>query len=242
MVGVTVAAVAPPLALAFGVSSGATAKGLVTATIGGVLISLFSGASFQRSGLTGAMAAILLTGRQVRDAGILIGCFFAGIILVIAGILELGRIIYFIPSSVITGFTSEIAIIIPLGQLDNFFGVTREGGLAILKVLSYFTKDFHSNFYVVGIGAAVILIMVIWLKNGTISCPLLGVPVLSIAALAMMESLHCGTSAGKMKKKRSLRTGNWRLKASAILSLLCLAECRPLTYPVSRPCWSWPAI
>ena len=143
MVGVTVAAVAPPLALAFGVSSGATAKGLVTATIGGVLISLFSGASFQRSGLTGAMAAILLTGRQVRDAGILIGCFFAGIILVIAGILELGRIIYFIPSSVITGFTSEIAIIIPLGQLDNFFGVTREGGLAILKVLSYFTKNFH---------------------------------------------------------------------------------------------------
>lgn len=167
MAGVTVAAVALPLALAFGVSSGATAAaGLVTAIIGGVLISALSGASFQISGPTGAMAAILLTlAAKYGMQGILIACFFAGIILVIAGILKLGRVIYLIPSSVITGFTSGIAIIIALGQLDNFFGVTSEGDLAILKVLSYFTKGFDPNFYAVGIGAAVILIMVIWPKK-----------------------------------------------------------------------------
>ena len=62
MSGITVAAVALPLALAFGVSSGATAAaGLVTAIIGGIIISVFSGASFQISGPTGAMTAILVT-------------------------------------------------------------------------------------------------------------------------------------------------------------------------------------
>ena len=56
LAGLTVCAVALPLALAFGVSSGATAAaGLVTAIIAGIVISLLSGASFQISGPTGAM-------------------------------------------------------------------------------------------------------------------------------------------------------------------------------------------
>ena len=62
MSGITVAAVALPLALAFGVSSGATAaSGLVTAILGGIIISMFSGASFQISGPSVAMSAILIT-------------------------------------------------------------------------------------------------------------------------------------------------------------------------------------
>ena len=167
MAGITVAAVALPLALAFGVSSGATAAaGLVTAIIGGIIISIFSGASFQISGPTGAMTAILVTlASKYGMQGILISCFLAGIILILAGVLKLGRIIYYIPSSVITGFTSGIAIIIALGQLDNFFGVTSEGDLAIMKVASYFTQGFDPNFAAMGIGLAVILIMIIWHKN-----------------------------------------------------------------------------
>lgn len=167
MSGITVAAVALPLALAFGVSSGATAAaGLITAVIGGVVISAFSGASFQISGPTGAMTAILVTlAAQYGMQGIFIACFFAGIILLVAGILKLGRIIYYIPSSVITGFTSGIAVIIALGQLDNFFGVTSEGDLAILKVASYFTEGFDPDFYAMGIGLAVIAIMLIWPKK-----------------------------------------------------------------------------
>ena len=164
MSGITVAAVALPLALAFGVSSGATAAaGLVTAIIGGVIISIFSGASFQISGPTGAMTAILVTlASKYGMQGILTACFIAGIILVIAGILRLGRVIYYIPSSVITGFTSGIALIIALGQLDNFFGVTSSGDLAITKVLSYFTNGFDPNWEAVAIGAAVMLIMIVW--------------------------------------------------------------------------------
>ena len=83
MAGITVAAVALPLALAFGVSSGATAAaGLVTAIIGGIIISIFSGASFQISGPTGAMTAILvMLAAKYGMQGILTACFFAGIIL-----------------------------------------------------------------------------------------------------------------------------------------------------------------
>lgn len=167
MSGITVAAVALPLALAFGVSSGATAAaGLVTAIIGGVIISIFSGASFQISGPTGAMTAILVTlASKYGMQGILTACFIAGIILVAAGILKLGRVIYYIPSSVITGFTSGIALIIALGQLDNFFGVTSSGDLAITKVLSYFTNGFDPNWEAVAIGAAVMLIMIVWPKK-----------------------------------------------------------------------------
>lgn len=167
MAGVTVAAVALPLALAFGVSSGATAAaGLVTAIIGGIVISAFSGASFQISGPTGAMTAILVTlAAQYGMQGILLACFMAGIILIVAGVLKLGRMIYYIPSSVITGFTSGIAIIIALGQLDNFFGVTSEGDLAIVKLVSYFTNGFHPDMETMAIGIAVIVIMLVWPKK-----------------------------------------------------------------------------
>ena len=62
LAGLTVAAVALPLALAFGVSSGAdAASGLITAIVAGVCISLLGGAFYQISGPTGAMAAILMS-------------------------------------------------------------------------------------------------------------------------------------------------------------------------------------
>ncbi len=187
MAGITVAAVALPLALAFGVSSGATAAaGLVTAIIGGIIISIFSGASFQISGPTGAMTAILVTlAAKYGMQGILTASFFAGIILILAGILKLGRMIYYIPSSVITGFTSGIAIIIALGQLDNFFGVKSHGSLAITKFISYFTQGFHPDIPTMCIGLAVILIMVIWPKKLNDKVPS------SLAALIIVLIANC---------------------------------------------------
>ena len=187
MAGITVAAVALPLALAFGVSSGATAAaGLVTAIIGGIIISIFSGASFQISGPTGAMTAILVTlAAKYGMQGILTACFFAGIILILAGILKLGRMIYYIPSSVITGFTSGIAIIIALGQFDNFFGVKSHGSLAITKFISYFTQGFHPDIPTMCIGLAVILIMVIWPKKLNDKMPS------SLAALIIILIANC---------------------------------------------------
>ena len=251
MAGCTVAAVALPLAIAFGVGSGASAAaGLVTAIIGGIVIGAFSGGSYQISGPTGAMTAILVTlAAKYGMQGILISCFLAGVMLVVAGVLKLGRVIYFIPSSVITGFTSGIAITIALGQLDNFFRVKSTGGLAIAKFISYFTDGFSPDLKTAAIGLMVIVIMVIWPKKWNEKVPsslaaliivlifnyfagfdvevvgdipktlLLSerldlsilrnvdfwnffIPALSIAALAMIESLLCGASAGKMKHEK----------------------------------------
>ena len=124
MAGLTVAAVALPLALAFGVSSGATASaGMVTAILAGVVMGFLSGAPYQISGPTGAMSAVLiLLSQQYGLQGIWIAGLLSGVLLLIIGLLKLGRFIAFIPAPVITGFTSGIALIIFIGQIDNLFG------------------------------------------------------------------------------------------------------------------------
>ena len=145
MAGLTVCAVALPLALAFGVSSGATAAaGLVTAIIAGVVIAVLGGASFQISGPTGAMSAVLVgIVASYGLQGVFFACFAAGALLLLAGIFKLGRLISFIPMPVIMGFTSGIAIIIAMGQIDNFFGTASEGSSNLAKIASYARLGFH---------------------------------------------------------------------------------------------------
>lgn len=179
MAGLTVAAVALPLALAFGVSSGAdAAAGLITAIIAGLVISMLSGASYQISGPTGAMTAVLV--KIVYDHGIqgvFIATFMAGLILCVAGIFKLGKLVGLIPAPVITGFTSGIAIIIAMGQIDNFFGVTSQGSSNIEKILSYGTLGFHPNWYAIGFGMLVVICMIIWPKkwNAKVPASLVGI-------------------------------------------------------------------
>ena len=94
MAGLTVCAVALPLALAFGVSSGASAaSGLVTAIIAGVVIAILGGASYQISGPTGAMSAVLIgIVMNYGLQGVFFACFAAGVLLLAAGLLKLGRL------------------------------------------------------------------------------------------------------------------------------------------------------
>ncbi len=77
----------------------------------------------------------------------------------------------FIPAPVITGFTSGIAVVIALGQVDNFFGVTSEGENALAKIASYFTLGFSPNWAAVGFGLLVILIMVFYPKKWSAVIP-----------------------------------------------------------------------
>lgn len=249
MAGITVTAVALPLALAFGVSSGATAAaGLITAILAGVVIGALSGGSFQISGPTGAMSAILVALFQKYGLeGVWIAGALAGLILILAGILKLGKVVSYIPTPVVTGFTSGIALIIAIGQLDNFFGVsTKSSESAAIKVLNFFSTPLNPNWYALSIGILVVVIMLIWPKklNNIIPSSLIGliialsinmifklpvdiigdipqklilddrlsissfnldilksvlVPAISIAALAMIESLLCGEVGKKMK-------------------------------------------
>lgn len=165
MAGLTVGAVALPLALAFGVASGATAAaGLVTAILAGLIIGSLSGAPYQISGPTGAMSAVLIIiSQRVGIEGVWMTGLIAGVIILVIGILRMGRFVAFIPSSVITGFTSGIAFIIFVGQIDNFLGVRTEGAeSAALKFLGYFRGGFTPEWTAVAIGLVVIAIMVFW--------------------------------------------------------------------------------
>ena len=125
LAGITVGAVALPLALAFGIASGATpAAGLVTAIISGLVIGGLSGAPYQISGPTGAMSAVLIVvaGRHGIQ-GVLVVGFLAGFMILLIGIFRLGKVVSLIPRPVITGFTSGIAVIISVGQIDNLLGI-----------------------------------------------------------------------------------------------------------------------
>ncbi len=165
LAGLTVAAVALPLALAFGVASGATAAaGLVTAIVAGFVMGFLSGAPYQISGPTGAMSAVLIVlANRYGLEGIWVAGFFSGLLLLIIGLMRLGRFIAFIPSAVISGFTSGIALIIFIGQIDNFLGVkTQAAETAAQKLLGYFHGGFMPDWRAIAIGLVVILTMLLW--------------------------------------------------------------------------------
>ncbi|MCB9452506.1 MAG: SulP family inorganic anion transporter [Anaerolineaceae bacterium] len=248
LAGITVAAVALPLALAFGVASGATAAaGLVTAILAGFIIGGLGGAGYQISGPTGAMSAVLIVlASRYGLEGVWTAGVMAGILIFLLGIFNLGQIVNFIPSAVIAGFTSGIAVIIFIGQIDNLLGVHTEAAEnTLVKLIQYFRFDYTPNLAALGLSALVILVMLFWPQRfnarfpgsllGLIVATLVAVllnldvpvigtipqtilldqrllptsipwehiselfmPALSIAALGSIESLLCGTVAGRM--------------------------------------------
>ncbi len=180
LAGLTVAAVALPLALAFGVASGATpAAGLVTAVLSGLVIGALSGAPYQISGPTGAMSAILITlSHQYGISGVWVAGLMSGVFLILIGLLRLGRFIAFIPAPVITGFTSGIALIIFIGQIDGFLGVSGSGGESAMgTIVHYVTKAVRPDLRAAALGTVVIATMLLWPKrlNARFPASLLGI-------------------------------------------------------------------
>ncbi len=189
LAGITVAAVALPLALAFGVASGATAvAGLVTAILAGVVIGGLGGAGYQISGPTGAMSAILIVlASRYGLEGVWIAGVMAGIFILLMGLFKLGQIVNFIPSSVIAGFTSGIAIIILIGQLDNLLGIsTPAAENALVKVMHYFQLSDMPNIEAVMLSVMVMAIMVFLPQQISSRFPgsLLGLIAATVAAIA----------------------------------------------------------
>ncbi len=187
MAGLTVTAVALPLALAFGVSGGMdAAAGLITAILAGLVIGALSGAYYQISGPTGAMSAVLISvGASLGVQGVFLATLLAGFFLVLMGLLRLGRLTSWIPAPVITGFTSGIAVIIALGQIDNLFGVVSEGETAAQRLLSYAHLGFHPDPAPLCVGLFVILFMVFYPKKWSRAVPSsLAAIILATAACA----------------------------------------------------------
>ncbi len=124
--GLVVGMVALPLALAFAIASGARPEqGIYTGIVAGLLASLFGSSRVSISGPTGAFI-VILAGITAKHgiAGLQIASLMAGLILLAMGLIRLGGIIRFIPTPVVTGFTSGIAVIIFVGQWKDFFGLT----------------------------------------------------------------------------------------------------------------------
>jgi SulP family sulfate permease len=124
--GITVALVALPLSIAIAIASGATPKaGLITAIIGGFLISLLGGSRVQIGGPTGAFIVVVAgVITQFGYDGLLLATLLAGAILVVAGLVRAGRFVALVPEPVIEGFTVGIALIIAVSQLKDLLGLS----------------------------------------------------------------------------------------------------------------------
>lgn len=143
--GLTVAIIALPLALGFGVSSGVgAAPGLVTAVIAGFVAAVFGGSSLQVSGPTGAMAVVLLPiVARYGPESVAIVAIMAGGLIILAGLLGLGRMVSLIPWPVVEGFTLGIGVVILLQQFPLALGTAKPDGdnVALLAVKTLAATD-----------------------------------------------------------------------------------------------------
>ena len=124
--GILVGVVALPLAIAFAIASGAPPMaGIITGIIAGILISSFGGSRYQIGGPTGAFVGLCATiVAQHGLAGLALSTLMAGVLLVLFGLFRFGAVIKFIPSPVVTGFTTGIAVIIAATQLRDGLGIS----------------------------------------------------------------------------------------------------------------------
>lgn len=165
--GFVVAVVALPLALGFGVTSGAgAASGLVTAIVAGIVAGILGGSKYQISGPTGAMVVVLFPIiAQVGMSGLLVVGIFAGVLIIVFGLLRLGRFIEKIPWPVMEGFTLGIALVIALQQLPLVFAVNRGEGTETLGVAAGTIANALEaglNGWAVGLVVATLAIKIAW--------------------------------------------------------------------------------
>ncbi|RHJ94053.1 SulP family inorganic anion transporter [Parabacteroides bouchesdurhonensis] len=163
MAGIIVGIVALPLAIAFGIASGVSPeKGLITAIIGGFIVSLLGGSNIQIGGPTGAFIVIVYGIIQnFGIEGLAIATVIAGILLIVMGALRLGTVIKFIPYPIVVGFTSGIALTIFTTQMKDLFGLTIEKVPAdfISKWIAYFEAFNTINLWSLLIGIVSIIII-----------------------------------------------------------------------------------
>jgi SulP family sulfate permease len=164
LAGVIVGIVALPLAIAFGIASGATPEaGILTAIVAGFIISFFGGSKVQIGGPTGAFIVIVYG--IIQDygmSGLAIATFMAGAFLILMGILHLGTIIKYIPYPIVVGFTSGIALTIFATQIKDLFGLQIESVPAgfLDKWVVYFRNFGSVSWWSLLIGVGSILVIV----------------------------------------------------------------------------------
>ena len=166
--GIIVAVIALPLSIALALASGVgPEEGLYTAIIAGFLISAFGGSKVQIAGPTAAFATIVAG--IVANAGLeglMIATVMAGILLILMGVLRLGKLIRFIPSTITVGFTAGIAVTILIGQLKDFFGLSYPAGTVTIETVdkaAAVAANFSTlNPWALLVGAVSLAILILW--------------------------------------------------------------------------------
>ncbi|XKK64488.1 SulP family inorganic anion transporter [Streptomyces sp. ARC32] len=225
LAGLTVAIVALPLALGFGVSSGLGAEaGLATAVIAGALAAVFGGSNLQVSGPTGAMTVVLvpIVG-EFGAGGVLTVGLVAGVMLVALAVLRAGKFMRYVPAPVIEGFTLGIACVIGLQQVPNALGVDKPEGDRVLVVTWRAAEEFAKspNWTAVGLAASVALVMLVGARwRPTI--PFSIVAVIGATLVAQLAGLDAARPIGDLPSGLSAPSLSF-LDVSALGSLLAPA-------------------
>jgi SulP family sulfate permease len=194
--GLTVAIVALPLAMAIAIASGTTPdKGLITAVVGGFLISALGGSRFQIGGPTGAFIVVVygVIQRYGYD-GLVLATIMAGAMLIAAGLLRFGDWIKYIPEPVVTGFTAGIAVIIFSGQIGDLLGLSAAHAPAefIGKLERFWAVRDTISFPAIAIAASG-LVIILGLRRWAPKAPGFLIAVAGGAALVAFLHVHVET-------------------------------------------------
>ena len=166
LAGVIVGIVALPLAIAFGIASGVTPeKGIITAIVAGLIISVLGGSKVQIGGPTGAFI-IIIYGiiQQYGFEGLTIATLMAGVFLILFGVLHLGTIIKYIPYPIVVGFTSGIALTIFTTQIKDLFGLTMESVPSdfVEKWIAYISDFGTIDWWSTAVGVGSVAVIAAW--------------------------------------------------------------------------------
>ena len=195
MAGIIVGIVALPLAIAFGIASGVSPeKGLITAIIGGFIVSFLGGSNVQIGGPTGAFIVIVYSIIQNYGLeGLAIATVMAGLILVLMGCFRLGTIIKYIPYPIVIGFTSGIALTIFTTQIKDLFGLTMAEVPAdfISKWIAYFRSFNTVNWSSLIVGIVSILLIILTPKiSKKIPGSLVAIIIMTIVTYILKETFN----------------------------------------------------
>lgn len=194
--GVTVAMVALPLSLSIAIASGAgPEKGLVTAIVGGFLISLLGGSRVQIGGPTGAFIVVVFgVIAEFGYDGLVLATMMAGVIMLAAGLLRAGNLVKYVPEPVINGFTIGIAIIIATTQIKDLLGLTMTQPSAefLAQIAALWAAKTTLNPYALLIGLATMALILI-LRRIAPRFPGLVVAIGLASALSALAALPVDT-------------------------------------------------
>ena len=189
LAGIIVGIVALPLAIAFGIASGVTPeKGIITAIVAGLIVSVFGGSKVQIGGPTGAFI-IIIYGiiQQYGFEGLTIATLLAGVFLIMFGVLHLGTIIKYIPYPIVVGFTSGIALTIFTTQIKDLFGLTMASVPSdfIEKWIAYFGAMPTIDWWSAAVGVGSVAVIALWPKMARYNSVLKKLPGSLIAIIVM---------------------------------------------------------